>query len=667
MRLSLSRKLLSVVALMLLPVAVIGWFFLQASLKDIRFAQKEVEGVAYLRSFWPLYSSVLRAGFDGNSARIGPDAWQAHRATGADEALDAVEAAARFDEALRGANWPQPLAINASERRRLTEEGRKLISRIGDGSNLILDPDLDSYYVMDLIIQRLPDALLNMDNLAQRLRGFETGNVTDGARIDALLSTGRLIATLEAIRTSFDTAKRADRNGYVMSDLEASFNDAIRFLGGLAFRAEAVMLLMGNDREAAMTRLPDVAQAISTAAAATDKMWLAGAITLDKQLEARIERLQARVLMTGLLALVVAVAATIFAVWIARSVIRGIAALEAGIARLANESLDAPVPLADRIDELGALARRVAEFRDATVVKLEEASSGEKAEAIRRSAQDTAAKLATDLRRSVGEIASRVQETAAQLATSTQTVQDATRETAERARPAGDGLVRIRSTVETIAHATAELTASIGEIAHQTTQGADVARRLAHSTRLATERSTILSEQVGKIGEFANLIAAVAGQTNLLALNATIEAARAGEAGRGFAVVASEVKALASQTSSATHAIEQQIGAIQTSARSLFEVFGELHQAIHSMDALSSGIAAATEEQTSATQEISRHLDSAVMQAEMTSRDVEGLPAIAAETETISREFARLASGLAADAEKLDLAMQTFISNLQAA
>jgi methyl-accepting chemotaxis protein len=517
------------------------------------------------------------------------------------------------------------------------------------------------------VIQRLPDALVIMDSLAQRMHAFEGKVFSEGNRIDALLATGRLISTLEALRTSYETAQRSDQNGFVSDSLGPAYTEANRLLGALAFRAEAVMLLMGNDREAALKRMPDLHQAMAAAANATNRMWSAAASTLNRQLEARIDRLQIRVMSMSFLAGIVTLVATALAMWLARSVIAGIEQLDAGIARLAHESLDAPVPLAGRGDELGALARRLAEFRDATVIRLEEASSGEKAEAIRRAAQETAAQLATDLRRSVGEIASRVQETAEQLARSTQSVQDATRETAARAIPASEGLLEIRATVATIAYATTELTASIGEISHQTSQGAEVARRLAHGTRLATERSTILSEQVGKIGEFANLIAAVAGQTNLLALNATIEAARAGDAGRGFAVVASEVKALASQTSSATHAIEQQISAIRNSAQALFDVFSELNQAIQSMDSLSTGIAAATEQQTSATQEISRHLDNAVMQAETTGRNVESLPAIAAETETVTRDFARLSASLATDAGKLDYAMQDFIARLKAA
>lgn len=65
-----------------------------------------------------------------------------------------------------------------------------------------------------------------------------------------------------------------------------------------------------------------------------------------------------------------------------------------------------------------------------------------------------------------------------------------------------------------------------------------------------------LSSQSLRITQIVTTINTIADKTNLLALNAAIEAARAGEYGRGFAVVADEVRSLASNTSQATHEID---------------------------------------------------------------------------------------------------------------
>ncbi|MBP2227646.1 methyl-accepting chemotaxis protein/aerotaxis receptor [Azospirillum agricola] len=161
---------------------------------------------------------------------------------------------------------------------------------------------------------------------------------------------------------------------------------------------------------------------------------------------------------------------------------------------------------------------------------------------------------------------------------------------------------------QTVASATEELSVSIREITAQIAHSSNLTRRAVEIGEHTQERIQKLSDAVGRVGNVVGIINRIASQTNLLALNATIEASHAGDAGRGFAVVAHEVKELANQTARSTETIARQIEEIQAITGMAVAAVSETGGIIAQIDQVSGAIAAAMEEQSAATQEISRNI-----------------------------------------------------------
>jgi len=164
------------------------------------------------------------------------------------------------------------------------------------------------------------------------------------------------------------------------------------------------------------------------------------------------------------------------------------------------------------------------------------------------------------------------------------------------------------SNVQAVASAAEELVTSVREIARRVDEASQITNQAVAIGKRTNQIMSGLASSADRIGQVVSLINTIASQTNLLALNATIEAARAGEAGKGFAVVASEVKTLASQTAKATAEIASQIGTVQSGTNDAVSAIQEITAVINSINDISTGIAAAIEEQGAGTQEISANM-----------------------------------------------------------
>lgn len=177
------------------------------------------------------------------------------------------------------------------------------------------------------------------------------------------------------------------------------------------------------------------------------------------------------------------------------------------------------------------------------------------------------------------------------------------------------GNERVRGMMESVAAGAEELNASVREISEAMTKSRETAMGAVDRVGAADTQAQHLSAATQAMSGIVEMIDNITGQINLLALNATIESARAGEAGRGFAVVASEVKSLANQAKHATDKIGQEIEGLNNISGEVVLALGEIKQAIHNVSEYVTSTAAAVEEQSTVTTEMSNSMQRAASEA----------------------------------------------------
>jgi methyl-accepting chemotaxis protein len=364
--------------------------------------------------------------------------------------------------------------------------------------------------------------------------------------------------------------------------------------------------------------------------------------------------------------LVILVGAVLLAFLLGRGLSRPLSAITAVMNRLSSGDTDVTIPGGARGDELGTMAVAVDVFRrnmiEARALREAQEAAKQQAELERKALQrQMADRFEADVKSVVGAVAKATADMQRVAGEITASVNG----TSERAAAAAAASEEASASVSTVAAATEELASSVAEIGRQVTHSSGVADDAVVKAGQTTAMVAGLTAAGEKIGDVLRLIGAIASQTNLLALNATIEAARAGDAGRGFAVVASEVKELASQTAKATEEIAGQVTAIQSATGNCVAAIGGISDTIREISGIATTIAAAVEEQDSATREIARSVQQAAAGTSEVSLNVAGASQAADQSRSLADNVLVASGELSQHAAALFKSVDTFLAGLR--
>lgn len=635
-----SRIFLSII-FFIAPLAVLLSLYINSLNSRVDVARLEQRGNAYQRPTMELLVSALRYRQALVLAGLGDERAKSRLGTleqAVDDAFVGVATAqSRYGEALqftkegrssRGrdnlaleaikAKWKglagkartRPFAPLADDYKSFIADIRGVITYLGDTSGLILDPDLDSYYLMDATVVSLPRAIDRVTSIAEAVapRLAARDELSSAVRVN-LAKQAALTEESDRRRTVSDLDKsyKEDPNfNGVSPTLKPNTADRLGAYEQASIKAEQLLSRMAESGKpiALEEMISTTDQLVNTAYA----LWGASVKELDVLLDARIENVR-RQLRVGLAEFAASmVVAVLMFLYVSRSITQPLNRLKEIMARLARGELDTDVPCRENSDEIGSMARTVQVFKETSIRAREMAeqerrsveANAARQRRVESSIHDFDAKVKTLLQHAGSAIGS-INNSARNMSSAVSLTNQSTIETEQVAQETA-------KIVSSVAAAAQELTSSIRKISVQVTNAVRVTGEAVSKTRAADAVVVQLDDATQKVSEIMNLIGDIAGQIHLLALNASIEASRAGVSGRGFAVVASEVKDLSSQSADASKTISRHILQIQSVVATVVDALAQIRSGIQEVCEISATISAAVEEQDVATSEISRSM-----------------------------------------------------------
>ncbi|MBI5271243.1 MAG: cache domain-containing protein [Burkholderiales bacterium] len=588
-RLRMPTKMALMGLMLLIPLLLLILQSARDARSEMQFTAREVAGaelvsqVTELTSLVQAHRGLTHRVLSGDAAAASERDGVRQRAAQAMAAVDTAVPALPFavadlwrpvreavDATLQGRHSSQRSEAFA-EHGRQVEALRQLVLQIGERSGLLLDPEAGSFFLMDMVVERV----IPWTEVIGQARGQGAALLArgDASSVERSTLVGRADALAAAVVDAAFRAEALGRAGVTLpSGWQAAQEASLRFEKTVRKTFTAEML--EGDAGAFFTEGSAAIDAVMAFRQQVHGELLA-------QLHSRQDKLQQQFWWQVGVSIAGVSLMLYFAIAFYASFLGGLRVLQRGVSAVAAGDLAHKVQI-DGKDELAEIGRVVEHMSEGLSTMVAEIRSS----AVR-----------------VGLSGRRLAESGDALSQRTEAQAANLRQTVATVGQLSDAVASNASA----AHELDQLTAALRQ---QAEAGGD-------AMRATVQSMGTLEESSRRVGEIIGVIDGIAFQTNILALNAAVEAARAGEAGRGFAVVATEVRQLAQRSASAAAEIRQLIGQsteqVGQSVARIQRTNGALDSVVHGVRDVSDklrGIAQASAQQASSLEEVSRSVGS---------------------------------------------------------